>query len=62
MLKKIFSIFKKIVFSIFLIYSYNLVAAPLKLIIPINVITVLLVGFLGLPALLALITILLVVF
>lgn len=62
MLNKILKIIKKIVFSAFLIYSYNLIAAPLNLIIPINIITITLVTLLGIPALLAFIVILLVVF
>ena len=62
MLKKMFGMIKKIVFSTFLIYSYNIISAPLSLIVPINIITVLLVSFLGLPALLALIFVLMIVF
>lgn len=62
MLNKILKIIKKIVFSAFLIYSYNLIAAPLNLIVPINIITITLVTLLGVPALLAFIVILLVVF
>lgn len=62
MFKKIFNIIKKIVVSAFLIYGFNLVAAPLNLIIPINVITVGLVTILGVPALLSLIAIFLIVF
>lgn len=62
MLKKIFTIFKRIVMAVFLLYSYNLLAAPLNSMIPINIITVLLVSVLGVPALLSLIIVLLVVF
>ena len=62
MFKKIFSVFKRIIFSSFLLYGYNLIAAPLGLIVPINVITVLLLTILGIPALFSLIIILLLVF
>lgn len=62
MIKKIFSIIKKILFSIFLIYGYNLIASPLNLIVPINMITVGLITILGLPAFFSLIVILLIVF
>lgn len=62
MLKKIFTILKKIVMAVFLLYGYNLLAAPLNFIIPINIITVVLVSILGVPALLSLILVLVVVF
>lgn len=62
MLKKIFSIIKKIIYSSFLIYGYNLLAAPLNLIIPINVITVGLVMLLGFPVIISLIIFLLIIF
>lgn len=52
---KILEFLKKIVFSAFLLYGYNLIASNFNLIIPINVITVLFVGFLGAPGLFALI-------
>lgn len=62
MLKKIFSIIKKIIYSSFLIYGYNILAAPLNLIIPINVITVGLVMLFGIPILMSFIIILLLIF
>lgn len=62
MLKKIFSLIKKIVFSVFLIYGFNLIASPLNLIIPINLITVGLITILGVPALLSLILVYFIVF
>lgn len=62
MLKKVFTVFKKIVMAVFLLYGYNLLASPLNFIIPINIITVLLVSLLGVPALLSLILVLVVVF
>ncbi|MDD2391425.1 MAG: pro-sigmaK processing inhibitor BofA family protein [Bacilli bacterium] len=62
MLKKIFKVLKKAIFSVFLIYSYNIIAEPLGLIIPINLITIFLVTILGVPALFALIAVLIIIF
>lgn len=62
MLKKIFNIIKKILFSAFIIYGFNLIITPLNLIIPLNLITVGFVTLLGAPALLAFIAIYLIVF
>ncbi len=62
MLKKIINIIKRIIFSICLLYGYNIIIAPIAMIIPINVITILLVTILGVPALLALIFVALFVF
>lgn len=56
-LKKIFIIIRKITVSFFLLYAYNLIIQPLNLMIPINVITVLSISVLGVPALLSLIAI-----
>jgi len=62
MFKKLFNLIKKIVFSVFLIYGFNLIAEPLNLIIPINIITVGLITILGVPALLSLILVYFIVF
>ena len=62
MLKKGWLFLKKLVFSGFLLYGYNILAAPLKIIIPINVITLLVTTILGFPALLAFIIIHVLVF
>ncbi len=53
MLKKLFMILRRITVSFFLLYAYNLVIQPLGLIIPINVITILSISILGIPALLS---------
>lgn len=52
---KILNCLKKVIFSAFLLYGYNLIAANFNLVIPINVITVLFVSFLGAPGMFALI-------
>ena len=60
MLKNIFNIIKKIVLVAFILYGFNLLMSPLSIIIPINIITLLIVSFLGFSGLLGLIIILLV--
>lgn len=55
MLKKIFVVIKKIVFSSFLLYGYNLLAVPLNIIIPINFFNIGIISLLGIPALFSLI-------
>lgn len=51
MLKKCFNFFKRIVVSIFLLYGFNLIVAPLDFMIPLNFVTILSLSILGLPAL-----------
>ena len=62
MLKKLFNLLKRVVISAFVLYGYNLLVAPINLIIPINIVTVSLLTIFGLPALFSLIIILIVVF
>lgn len=62
MLKKIFTIFKRIIVSAFILYGYNLIVTPINLTIPINLITIGLITIFGLPALFALIIILIFMF
>ena len=54
-MNKVLDVVKKIVFSAFLLYGYNLIAVNFNLVIPINIITILLVSFLGAPGMFALI-------
>ena len=61
-MKMIIKILKKIIVSIFLLYGYNLIAAPLGFIVPINFITVLLLSIFGIPALLSLVIVLIIVY
>ncbi|MBE6149595.1 MAG: hypothetical protein E7170_02595 [Firmicutes bacterium] len=61
MLKKIFSLFKRIIISAFALYGYNLIAAPTGLIVPINLITISILTVLGLPSLMLLIIILVII-
>ncbi len=62
MLKKCIKVIKKIIFSSFLLYGYNLLIEPLGLIIPINVITVGTISLLGIPALFSFILIHVIIF
>lgn len=54
-MKQIKFILKRIILSAFILYGYNLIAVSFNLVVPINFITVSLVGGLGVPALFALI-------
>lgn len=54
-MKKIVECFKKIIISGFILYGYNLIAVNFNMILPINIITLLSITFLGAPALFALV-------
>ena len=62
MVKKIFNVIKKIVISGFLLYGYNIITAPLNIMVPINFITVSSLTILGFPALFAFILIHIILF
>ena len=62
MIKKVIQLVKKIVFSSFLLYGYNILVEPLGLIIPINVITVGVLSIFGIPALFSFILIYVMIF
>lgn len=51
MLKRIFLFIKKIVFAFCILYGLNLMVSSLNIIIPINILTLLSVAFLGFPGL-----------
>lgn len=57
MLKKIVDLIKKVIFSIVLLYGFNIIASPINIMIPINLITIGAVTVLGFPALFAFIII-----
>lgn len=59
---KLINILKRIIISSFLLYGYNLLVQPIGLVIPINIFTVISISFLGVPALMALIFILVFVY
>ncbi len=62
MIKKVFNLIKKIVISGFLLYGYNIITAPLHIMVPINFITVSSLTILGFPALFAFILIHIILF
>lgn len=62
MLKIIYKIIKRIIISCFFLYAYNLLVQPIGLIIPINIFTVGALSILGIPALLALIFIMVLIY
>ena len=62
MLKKFFGLLKRILFYVLLLYSFNLVAAPMGVIVPINLITVSSLVILGVPALFSYILIIVLMF
>ncbi len=61
-MKMALKIVKKIIVGAFLLYSYNLIAVSFNLMVPINLITILLVSFLDIPAMIMLVAALAVIF
>lgn len=60
-MKKALKVLKDILLAPFIIYIYNLLASPLNLVIPINLITILIVGLLSVPGLITLIVLFLII-
>lgn len=58
MFKKLFCFFKRVVFYMFLLYSFNVAVSSIGFNIPINLFTVSCLTILGVPALFGLIVIL----
>ncbi len=54
-MKLIIKALKRVIFTAFLLYGYNLIAVNFNMIIPINLFTIGFVTFLGVPAILALV-------
>ena len=55
MFKFLIKSLKKVIVSALFIYAYNVMAVPINIIIPINLVTVFLVSILGIPAMIGLI-------
>lgn len=55
MFKKIFSLIKKFIVAVLLIYAYNKMSMPTELFIPMNIFTILLVLLCGLPSIVMLV-------
>ena len=62
MLKKFFGLFKRFLFYVLLLYSFNLVVSPMGIIVPINFVTVISLVLLGVPALFSYILIIILMF
>ena len=54
-MKKVLSLIKKVILSAFILYGSNMIASPLNVIVPINIITVLIITLLGMPGLFGLV-------
>lgn len=61
-MKKIWSLIKKVFFSFVILYGFNTIGSNFSLVIPINFITVSMITFLGFPALLSLVLLLVIAF
>lgn len=61
-MKKIYILLKRIVLSFLTLYGFNVMAAPINVIIPINIITVSLIVIFGTPGVIFLILLLILVF
>ncbi len=57
-MNKLIKLIKRIIISSFLLYGYNILVQPIGLVIPINIFTVISISILGMPALMALIFVL----
>ena len=55
MLKKLFCFVKRFIVAVLLIYAYNKIAFPSSLYIPMNIFTILLVTFCGVPSIIMLV-------
>ena len=55
MIKKIFMLLKKVILAVFFIYAFNNMAVSLNLFIPMNIFTIVLVTFCGVPSIIMLI-------
>ena len=55
LVNKILCLVKKIIVAVLLIYAYNKMALPLNVLIPMNIFTILLVTFCGVPSILMLV-------
>ena len=60
--QRILKIMKRIIFSAFLLYGYNLIASSIGIIIPINIITISILVIFGYPSLFSLILIQVLIF
>ena len=52
---KIFNLIKKFIVAVLLIYAYNKMSMPIDMFIPMNIFTIMLVTFCGLPSIVMLV-------
>ena len=55
MINKIFNLIKKFIVAVLLIYAYNKMSMPIDTFIPMNIFTIMLVTFCGLPSIVMLV-------
>ena len=55
MIKRVFNLIKKFIVAVLLIYAYNKIALPSNLFIPMNIFTILLITFCGIPSIIMLV-------
>ena len=55
MINKIFNLIKKFIVAVLLIYAYNKMSMPIDMFIPMNIFTIMLVTFCGLPSIIMLV-------
>ena len=55
MVKGIFKLLKKFIVAVLLIYAYNKMSMPIDMFIPMNIFTIMLVTFCGLPSIVMLV-------
>ena len=55
MINKLFSLIKKFIVAVLLIYAYNKMSMPIDTFIPMNIFTIMLVTFCGLPSIVMLV-------
>jgi len=61
-MNKVMLFIRKLLLAPFILYVYNLLANSLNLVIPINIVTILIVGILGIPGLIMLVLLLYIAF
>ncbi len=61
-MSKVLKVIKRLLVAAFFIYGYNVLAEPLNLLIPLNLLTIGYVGLFGVPGLVSLIIILMYAF
>ena len=61
-MKKIFNLVKKLIYSFLLLYNFNMILLPININIPINIVNMLIISFLGIPSFVSLILILFIAF